>query len=84
LNENELGLHLAGMPTMNVDELEKYLIYDGYQKDDPTIKFFFEVLRAWDDTMKANLLFFYSGTFKIPMEGFKRYPLKLTRVEDIN
>jgi len=34
--------------------------------------------------MKANLLFFYSGTFKIPMEGFKRYPLKLTRVEEIN
>lgn len=66
------------MPTMNIDELYEFIqLSGGYTKESPTIKFFFELLREWDETMRANLLFFYSGSFKIPLEGFKKYPLKI-------
>jgi hypothetical protein len=30
--------------------------------------------------MKANLLFFFTGSFKIPFEGFKSKPLILSKI----
>jgi hypothetical protein len=55
------------MPSLNVDELQENCKFteDGYKKDDLTVKYFFEVIREWDDTMKANFLFFFTGKLLI-------------------
>ncbi|KRX10426.1 WD40-repeat-containing domain [Pseudocohnilembus persalinus] len=81
LNENELGLHLSGMPSLDIKELQKYCqLKGGFQKDDSTIRYFFEILESFDDVMKANLLFFFTGAFKVPIDGFKNNPLRLAKI----
>lgn len=32
--------------------------------------------------MKANLLFFFTGAFKIPVDGFKNNPLRLAKISN--
>jgi len=53
------------MPSLNVDELQESCKFtsDGYKKDDLTVKYLFEIIREWDDTAKANFLFFFTGTY---------------------
>lgn len=83
LTEQDIGLHLAGMPTMNIEELFEYATYDGYERGSETIKDLYSLMKdEWDDTMRANFLFFYSGSFKIPFEGFRKYKLKITRTSN--
>ena len=41
--------------------MEKYAIFDGFGEEKITPKLFFEVIREFDDTMKANLVFFFTG-----------------------
>jgi len=79
LSYQELGLQLSGMPTLDVSLLKKYSKFSGYSSTDLTVKHFFEIVEEFDETMKANLIFFFSGSFKIPLGGFKDKPLKLER-----
>jgi len=51
LTVNELGLHLAGMPKLDVDELKEHTRLYGYSEGDVTIKNFFKVLKEYDETM---------------------------------
>ena len=44
-----------------VDELEKYVIYVDYSRDDIIITWLFELLREFDEIMKAKFLFFIFG-----------------------
>lgn len=76
-------LKLSGMPTINVDEMIESAILSGFNKTDKTIVFLYELLKEWNETMRANFLFFYSGSFKLPLEGFKRYPLKIAKASNI-
>lgn len=55
--------------------MKKYAKIDGYQKDDPNIIDFFSIIEDFSETMRANFLFFLTGSFKINFEGFKRVPL---------
>ena len=46
-----------------VDEFEKYAKFeDGYKREDVTVEYFFQILREWDDSMRAHFLFFLTGT----------------------
>lgn len=59
------------MPKLDLPTLKKYCRYSGFNKDSDTVKYFFEVIEEFDETMQANLLFFATGTFKIPLDNFK-------------
>lgn len=60
--------------------MKKYAKLEGYKKTDQNIIDFFEVLESWSETMRANFLFFLTGSFKINFEGFKRNPIRITKV----
>ena len=42
----ELDVWVAGRPDINVDVLEKHTEYEGYRRDDPTVKLFWKVFRS--------------------------------------
>lgn len=67
------------MPTLDIEKLKENCKVSGYSKESNTIKYFFEVISDFDDTMKANFLFFFSGSFKIPLDNFKETPLKIEK-----
>ncbi len=41
--------------------MEKYVVYDAYRKDDNICKCLFEILREFDENMKAKFLFYILG-----------------------
>ena len=41
--------------------MEKYVVYSAYTKDDNICKWLFEILREYDENMKAKYLFYILG-----------------------
>ncbi|EAS06148.2 HECT domain ubiquitin transferase (macronuclear) [Tetrahymena thermophila SB210] len=78
-NVQELGLHLTGMPTVDIDDMKKNTQYQYYTENNRVIKWFWEVLQEENEIIRANFLFFLTGSFKVPYGGFKNYPLKIDR-----
>lgn len=71
-NEKDLGLALSGVKVIDVKELALYMNYSGgYNKDSKQVKWFIEVLESFSNEMRAKLLFFVTGSFKMPFGGFK-------------
>jgi len=58
---NELQQIVCGSPHLDFQELEKGATYEnGYSNDDPTIKYFWEVVHDFSLEDKKKLLFFYN------------------------
>eukprot|EP00053_Salpingoeca_punica_P016777 m.159588 g.159588 ORF g.159588 m.159588 type:complete len:1052 (+) comp17043_c0_seq1:343-3498(+) len=70
-DEKELELLLIGLTEYDMDEWENSAIYRTYTKKDKQIKWFWEVLRSWDNEKRARLLQFVSGSCRLPVGGFK-------------
>ncbi|KRX06241.1 HECT-domain-containing protein [Pseudocohnilembus persalinus] len=83
LSQNELGLYLSGMPKLDIQKLKDSVKLTGYNKNDITVIQFFEVLEEFDDTMKANFVFFFSGSFKIPLDNFEENSLEIIKANSI-
>ena len=45
--------------------MQKYCIYNAYSKDQNIVKWLFEILREFDENMKAKFLFYILGKFFI-------------------
>lgn len=60
--------------------MKKYTQYIGYPKDHILMVWFWEILEEFDENMKANFLFFLSGSFSVPFGGFKDFALKIERI----
>ena len=47
-----------------------YIFQNGYEKDHPTIKYFWEVFHELEEEDKRKFLLFLTGTDRVPMFGF--------------
>jgi len=66
----ELNVLICGSPNLDFAELEKVTIYeDGYTKDTPIIKYFWEVIHSFNDEQKRKFLFFCTGSDRAPIKG---------------
>ena len=65
-----LQMLLVGLTEFNVDEWEASTVYRNYTKKDKQIKWFWEVLRSWDNEKRARLLQFVTGSCRLPVGGF--------------
>jgi len=112
ITEQDLGVRLAGVPSINgflyifyidfdfliVDEMQKYVVYSKYDQNQDIPKWLFEILREYDENMKAKFLFytlglqipkihlfdkFKIGCFRVPIGGFKAFPLKIELTSDV-
>lgn len=69
-SEQELELLISGLPDIDVDEWKNNTELQGYSSSDPVIQWWWRAVRSFDQTEKAKLLQFITGTSKVPLEGF--------------
>ena len=69
-SEQELELLISGLPDIDVDEWKNHTELQGYKSSDPVIQWWWRAVRSFDQTEKAKLLQFITGTSKVPLEGF--------------
>ena len=60
---SELQLLIVGVPTIDVQEMNKHAEYIGYTKEDDQIKWLWEILGEFSQKELGAFLFFISGTF---------------------
>ncbi|KAG2184976.1 hypothetical protein INT43_000889, partial [Umbelopsis isabellina] len=64
---------ICGSSDLDFDALEKATLYDGgWNKDTPIIKSFWEIVHAFSDEEKKRLLFFATGSDRVPIGGLSK------------
>lgn len=69
-SEQELELLISGLPDIDVNAWKNNTELHGYSASDAVIQWFWRAVRSFDQTEKAKLLQFITGTSKVPLEGF--------------
>ncbi|XP_067883059.1 E3 ubiquitin-protein ligase HACE1 isoform X2 [Heterodontus francisci] len=70
-DEYELELLLSGMPEIDVADWKRNTEYtSGYEKDDPVIQWFWEIVEALTQEECVSLLQFVTGSSRVPHGGF--------------
>ncbi|XP_072264804.1 E3 ubiquitin-protein ligase HACE1 isoform X2 [Pyxicephalus adspersus] len=70
-DEFELELLLSGMPEIDVTDWMKNTEYtSGYERDDPVIQWFWEVVQELTQEERVLLLQFVTGSSRVPHGGF--------------
>jgi len=69
-NAQELELLMAGLPDIDIDDMQQNCVYSGYKQGDGTIQRFWSVLRRFNREEKALLVQFVTGSAKVPLDGF--------------
>ncbi|KAI8600747.1 hypothetical protein EDD21DRAFT_306070, partial [Dissophora ornata] len=71
-NEQELELLISGLPDIDIDEWKNNAEYQNYTPASPQIQNFWRAVRSFDQTERAKLLQFVTGTSKVPLGGFSQ------------
>ncbi|KAF9173026.1 hypothetical protein BGX20_004283 [Mortierella sp. AD010] len=71
-NEQELELLISGLPDIDIDEWKNNSEYQNYTQASPQIQNFWRAVRSFDQTERAKLLQFVTGTSKVPLGGFSQ------------
>ena len=71
LHPDELELLICGNPVLNFKELEESTRYDGFDKDDETIRLFWEVVAEFTPEQQKLFLRFCTGSDRVPIRGLK-------------
>jgi hypothetical protein len=66
----ELELLISGLPDIDLDDLRVHTDYHGYKASDPTIELLWSVVGDFSKEEKALFVQFFSGTSKVPLDGF--------------
>eukprot|EP00112_Aurelia_sp_Birch-Aquarium-sp1_P001578 Seg1172.3 transcript_id=Seg1172.3/GoldUCD/mRNA.D3Y31 product="E3 ubiquitin-protein ligase HUWE1" protein_id=Seg1172.3/GoldUCD/D3Y31 len=69
-DEQELELLIAGLPTIDIEELRAHTEYHKYDVNSMQIQWFWRALRSFDQADRAKFLQFVTGTSKVPLQGF--------------
>eukprot|EP01135_Chromosphaera_perkinsii_P003479 Nk52_evm5s245 gene=Nk52_evmTU5s245 len=76
----ELELLVCGSSCLDFEDLEKVTKYDGgFKEDTPVIKFFWEVVHELTDDQKKKLLFFATGSDRVPIGGLSKLSFVITK-----
>ncbi|KAL4431858.1 hypothetical protein ABPG74_012670 [Tetrahymena malaccensis] len=79
----ELGTKIAGAQEIDFKELRANTTYQGgYSEISTLIQWFWEILMTFDDKMKRKFLFFLSGSYKIPLGGYKDMGFTISKIFD--
>ncbi|KNC49620.1 E3 ubiquitin-protein ligase [Thecamonas trahens ATCC 50062] len=68
---SELELLICGSEELDFTALEEVTRYEGFDDNDPTVRAFWEVVHEFDVEMKKKLLFFTTGSDRVPIKGLK-------------
>ncbi|KIX05900.1 uncharacterized protein Z518_03873 [Rhinocladiella mackenziei CBS 650.93] len=62
---------VEGYPDIDIDELERTITYDEYDKESPTIVDFWHVVRSFSPEQHRQLLEFVTASDRVPVNGIK-------------
>lgn len=66
----ELELMLCGLPNIDVDDWMEHTIYKDCTRKTQVVKWFWDIVRDFDQETRARLLQFATGTSGVPSRGF--------------
>lgn len=78
----ELELLICGGRELDLDALEAHTLYDdGFTADSQVVRWFWEVVNALTQAQKKRLLFFVTGSDRVPIKGLAHLnpPLVISR-----
>jgi hypothetical protein len=75
LTWKELEILVAGRPEIDVDDLRKHTVYEGYDENDATIRHFWSVLRSITPEERTLFIRFAWGRSRLPIT--KKWPKNL-------
>ena len=67
----ELELLICGSENLDLHELEEVTQYEGFTEESTTIQHFWEIVHGLDLDMKKKLLFFTTGSDRVPIKGLR-------------
>jgi len=76
---SELSILIAGIPEIDFEDLKKNAKLEGLSADSQIVKWLWEIVAEFSQKELAALVFFMSGSIKIPYGGFKEKPLRFNR-----
>mmetsp|Transcript_36081 Transcript_36081/g.49486 ORF Transcript_36081/g.49486 Transcript_36081/m.49486 type:complete len:873 (-) Transcript_36081:113-2731(-) len=79
LKPEELELLVCGNPEIDFKKLEAVSQYYGYTADSTTIRHFWDLVHSMKTEQKKKLLFFITGTNRVPFEGVGQISLNISR-----
>lgn len=81
LQPKEVEMLVCGSPHLDLDALEKVTKYEGYAKEDATVRYFWEIAKAFPQNLQKKLLLFATGSDRIPIGGMGEMTFKIIKVE---
>lgn len=69
-NEYQIGLLIAGIPTIDADDWKQNTVYTHFEETDSEIQWFWEIVESFSQDQRACLLQFATGTSRVPSGGF--------------
>ncbi|CAC5366875.1 HACE1 [Mytilus coruscus] len=72
-DEYELELMMSGIPEIDISDWEKHTEYNGYDRQSPVIKWFWEIVEDFSQENRVLLLQFTTGSSRVPFGGFAKF-----------
>ncbi|CAD6579923.1 MAG: hypothetical protein CYPHOPRED_001043 [Cyphobasidiales sp. Tagirdzhanova-0007] len=70
-SDSELELLISGLPDIDVDEWRANSTYHNISATSNSVTWFWRAVRSLDQTERAKLLQFCTGSSRVPLEGFQ-------------
>merc|ERR1711865_950107 len=65
----EAEVLVCGSPEIDLEELKRHTMYQGYTEDDPTIQHFWTVMEEWGHKERSKFIQFAWGRQRLPRPG---------------
>nr|XP_042904341.1 probable E3 ubiquitin-protein ligase HECTD2 [Parasteatoda tepidariorum] len=78
LRPEEVEMLVCGCPTLDMDELRKVTVYDGFHEEEPIIKEFWEILKSYSPDLQKQFLRFTTGSDRVPVGGMGEMAFKIS------
>nr|XP_006006375.1 PREDICTED: probable E3 ubiquitin-protein ligase HECTD2 [Latimeria chalumnae] len=79
LRPEEVEILVCGRPDLDVCALQRATQYDGYIKNDPTIRYFWDVVVGFPLDLQKKLLHFATGSDRVPVGGMADLNFKICK-----
>lgn len=70
-DERELELVIGGLGKIDIDDWQTNTKLKRCYPDSLVVKWFWALVKEWDDERRARLLQFVTGSSRVPLQGFK-------------
>ncbi|KAJ3156240.1 putative E3 ubiquitin-protein ligase [Geranomyces michiganensis] len=75
---SEIELMVCGGTELDIRGLEGVTEYEGFTPTEPTIRWFWDIVNGFTEDHKRRLLFFVTGTDRIPATGIQGMTFKIS------